>query len=82
MYPPYSQALGLTVVAPVYDTQLLCEVRTGDMWRGLGDAIDTLREAFKKADPSYAAMAADAGVSLGRTCSIKSTTYSSRCRRW
>jgi hypothetical protein len=57
-----SQALGLVVVEPVYDTQLLCEVRAGAMWGDVVDAIDILREAARKTDPSYAAMAADTGV--------------------
>jgi hypothetical protein len=49
-------------VEPVYDTQLLCEVRAGAMWGGVVDAIDILREAARKTDPSYAAMAADTGT--------------------
>jgi hypothetical protein len=49
-------------VEPVYDTQLLCEVRAGNMWGGVVDAIDILREAARKTNPSYAAMAADTGT--------------------
>jgi hypothetical protein len=54
--------LKLKLSTPVYDTQVLCEMRTGEMWQDLGDALWMFRSA--REGTLYAAMAAEQGMCM------------------
>jgi hypothetical protein len=54
--------LKLKLSTPVYDTQVLCEMRTGEMWQDLGDALWMFRSA--REGTLYAAMAAEQGMGM------------------
>ena len=52
--PLAEQALSLDIAASVYDTQLMCEYRTGNMFTGLSDALKILAQADGEGAVPYA----------------------------